>query len=498
MNNESRNPLKYSEWNSRLASGDIAYSGLVTSLHSEGRASCSIRGEWPKDLCGSLFRTGPGLFERGGDRRRMVIDADGMMRHFSIDNGHVSFANKHIRTDKFIAEEKAGRYLYPTFAMSLSEGGLANSIANLKNQASVTTFFFGERLFATDEMQPVVEISPDTLEIMKSPLTFGNGPFKAHARITHFGSSLLHLAKLNPVTSLLQFQVYDLSLKRVRQTVPVKVTRNFHDWHVTPNYYVVLLPPAYLNKWQLAKALFGAATIGDAFQFRANEKAQLLVIPKNGDPATTIDLPEAFDSWHSINAFERDGQLVYDFIATPGRGSPVSDQSAMSRIMRGDLALNSQMRESQTYRAVIDLKSRSLASCFAHGPHGVEMPTIDARRAGLEHRDAFFIAGQEGVDSQLVRFSSSSASDGISDRLHEDRYDFGPGKFVTEPIFAPRSVRSNDSLGGGYLLSEVYSHAEKRSMLAVFDAFDLASGPIAEAWLDHHLPIGFHGAWVAR
>ena len=135
MNNESRKPLKYSEWNSRLASIDLAYSGLVTSLHTERRTPCSIRGEWPKDLRGSLYRTGPGLFERGEDRRRMVIDADGMMRHFEISEGQVSFSNRHIRTEKFVAEEKAGRYLFPSFAMSLPNGGWANSIANLKNQA---------------------------------------------------------------------------------------------------------------------------------------------------------------------------------------------------------------------------------------------------------------------------------------------------------------------------------------------------------------------------
>lgn len=487
MNNESRKPLKFSEWNSRLASGEVAYSGLVTSLHTEGTAKCSVRGQWPRDLRGSLFRTGPGIFERGDHRRRMVIDADGMMRHFEISDGQVSFSNRHIRTEKFIAEEAAGKYLFPTFAMSLPSHGFANSIANLKNQASVTTFFFGGRLFATDEMQPIVEIDPLNLEVLaRSP--FSRGPFKAHARITHFGSPLLHLAKMNPVTSLLQFEVYDTSFKRIRKTLPVKVTRNFHDWHVTPNYYVLLLPPTYMDKWSLAKALFGRATIGDAFRFRASEPAQILLIPKNGEAPMTLDLPSAFDSWHSVNAFEKDGRLIYDFIATPGGSSPVSESSAMSRIMRGDL-LKGEHRPSQMYRAIINLKSRALVSCLKHGPCGVEMPTLDARLGGLEHRDAYFIAGQEGVDSQLVRFSSGAGSDGVSEHFAQDSFDFGPGKFVTEPIFAP-------SASGGYLLSEVYSHAEKRSMLAVFDAQDLAGGPIAEAWLDHHLPIGFHGTWV--
>ncbi|MCA9661211.1 MAG: carotenoid oxygenase family protein, partial [Myxococcales bacterium] len=32
----------------------------------------------------------------------------------------------------------------------------------------------------------------------------------------------------------------------------------------------------------------------------------------------------------------------------------------------------------------------------------------------------------------------------------------------------------------------------------VFDAQDLAAGPIAKAWLDQPLPSSFHGAWIPR
>ena len=36
-----------------------------------------------------------------------------------------------------------------------------------------------------------------------------------------------------------------------------------------------------------------------------------------------------------------------------------------------------------------------------------------------------------------------------------------------------------------------------RSHIAVFDGLRLADGPVARAWFDHHIPITFHGNWLA-
>jgi carotenoid cleavage dioxygenase len=44
----------------------------------------------------------------------------------------------------------------------------------------------------------------------------------------------------------------------------------------------------------------------------------------------------------------------------------------------------------------------------------------------------------------------------------------------------------------------VWRRAENRSDLAVFEAQDLAAGPIGLATLSHRVPAGFHGNWAAR
>jgi carotenoid cleavage dioxygenase len=65
---------------------------------------------------------------------------------------------------------------------------------------------------------------------------------------------------------------------------------------------------------------------------------------------------------------------------------------------------------------------------------------------------------------------------------------------VSEPIFVPRSETAAE--GDGWLLAVIWRAAENRSDLAVFEAGELAAGPIALVQLGHRVPDGFHGTWV--
>jgi carotenoid cleavage dioxygenase-like enzyme len=62
-------------------------------------------------------------------------------------------------------------------------------------------------------------------------------------------------------------------------------------------------------------------------------------------------------------------------------------------------------------------------------------------------------------------------------------------------VFVPRAADAPE--GDGWLLSVVYRGTEDRSDLAVFDAMDVAKGPIGVAQLPRPVPFGFHGNWRA-
>lgn len=490
LNNESRYPISKQAWQTYLTKHNVAYDGLVTSLKTENHYYCEIKGQLPADLNGTLLRNGPGLFERGNMRRRMQIDGDGMVRRFQIKNGNVLFTNRHIRTEKFVNEEKAGRYIYPSFAMLVPkyDSLFTNSVAKVKNQASVTTFSFGGRVFATDEIQALTELHPKTLQTLGEAklLPDADIKFMAHYRITYFGAPRLHLMAYDPLSKKAQVYSFNEKFAVVAKSQEVKISRSFHDWHVTPEYFIFLLPPLEMSSTGLVKSLAGLSTVADSIQFNTNEKAQILILPKNNRPPKTINLPHTLDSWHSVNAYQNDSEIIFDFVASRTRANIASNKSVWTRIMRGEIQQNSSLRATTVDRAVLDYEKNVFK--YKHNffnLNGVEMPTVNQYLMGQQNEHAFFIRGQEAIDSQIVKLNLLTG--------HKDIYDFGADKFVTEPIYAPStSVR-----GKGYLLTEVYSHKDRKSFLAVFNADNISAGPIAEVWLKHHLPIGFHGFWMA-
>lgn len=73
-------------------------------------------------------------------------------------------------------------------------------------------------------------------------------------------------------------------------------------------------------------------------------------------------------------------------------------------------------------------------------------------------------------------------------------FDFGAGVHVGEPVFAGRPGGAVDE---GWWLMQCLDSVAEQSFFAVFDAQLVASGPISKIWLQHSLPLSFHGWWHA-
>jgi carotenoid cleavage dioxygenase len=58
----------------------------------------------------------------------------------------------------------------------------------------------------------------------------------------------------------------------------------------------------------------------------------------------------------------------------------------------------------------------------------------------------------------------------------------------------PRSADAAE--GDGWLLTVVWRSSTNCSDLAIFNATDIGSGPVAVVHLGHRVPDGFHGNWV--
>ena len=130
------------EWLAKLAEG----------LPEEVDYVVEVEGRLPAGLSGTLFRNGPGLFERGGFRKRMIVDGDGMIRATTFANGRARFRNRFVRTTKYIAEQKAGAFLYPTWTTPAPRFFDNIPCIPSHSQAGVTPVVKAGTLYAFDEL----------------------------------------------------------------------------------------------------------------------------------------------------------------------------------------------------------------------------------------------------------------------------------------------------------------------------------------------------------
>ena len=108
------------------------------------------RGTVPSELLGTLYRNGPGLLERDGQRVHHPFDGDGMITAIQFKAEGVSLTNRFVRTAGWQAEEASGKVLYRGVFGSQKPGGpLANAFdLRLKNIANTGVVQLGDQLLA--------------------------------------------------------------------------------------------------------------------------------------------------------------------------------------------------------------------------------------------------------------------------------------------------------------------------------------------------------------
>jgi carotenoid cleavage dioxygenase len=121
-----------------------------------------------------------------------------------------------------------------------------------------------------------------------------------------------------------------------------------------------------------------------------------------------------------------------------------------------------------------------------------EFPRFDERFCMADYRHGWIVSGNV-ADPR----TGEARQDGIT------HYDLKTGRSATwtagphdrfgEPVFVPRTDEAAE--GDGWLLAVQFVAEQGSSDLCVFDATDIAHGPIATAHLSSRVPAGFHGNW---
>ncbi|MBD2579016.1 carotenoid oxygenase family protein [Oscillatoria sp. FACHB-1406] len=453
-----------------------------------------IEGEIPPELCGTLFRNGPGLFEIGGVPIKHPFDGDGMVCAIAFQDGRAHFRNRFVRTEAFLAEQKAGKMLYRgVFGTQKPGGWLKNAFdLRLKNIANTNVIHWGGKLLALWEAAQPYRLNPDTLETeglddLDGLLKPGDS-FSAHPRVDpacemdRGAPCLVNFAIKTGLSSTISLYEIDPSGQLLRQQQRVIPGFAFvHDFAITPHYCIFFQNPVAFNPIPFLLGLRGA---GECLNFQSDKPTRIIIVPRTSpsEPIKVLEAKAGF-IFHHANAFELEGnRICIDSIAYASL-SQVDPELSYKEVNFDALA------PGQLWRFTLDLEAETVdrelidARCC-------EFPTLNPACVGRNARYLYIGTGHHPTDNAPLQ--------GVLklDLATRERqlWSAAPRGFVSEPIFVPKPEAGAED--DGWLLVPVIDASAQRSDLVILEAGNLSE--IARLHLRDRIPYGLHGSWSSE
>lgn len=448
-------------------------SPLLRSLvRPHGFEPMRVEGRLPAGLRGTLYRAGPGLFERFGKRIHHAFEADGAVSAVRFDGKGAQGAARLVESAGYREEGEAGRFLYNSSATWLDRMRAVRR-GTSKSTGNTSTMLYQGRLYALMEAGLPQEMDPDTLDTLEAtdlgviPSAFSAHPHRVASLKTTFNFGVRYGKRM--LIDL--FALPDEGPASMLGTVEAPWHSMVHDFMATERHLLLFIGPVRLN---LFRAMLGLADVSKLFQWKPELGARLIVVPLDD-----IQSPRTFELepcwvWHFANAFEEGSGPSIDLCRLPTFSldeiGSVEESGPPPLLTRLHLDLaTGKATESQLFDV----------PC--------EFPQVHPRVHGARHGSLFI---------QTERTTESGKQGGVT-RLDLERgksaeWVVPDGHFPSEPVLVPRGEAEDDV----WVLDLVYDSISDHSYVAVLDGQRLEDGPVATAHFDHPLPITFHGTFA--
>ena len=450
-----------------------------------------VVGEVPESLRGGRFLSnGPG-WTKFPNRLAHPFDGHGYLRSYAFNaDGSVDLKARFVRTEVYVDEEEAGRFLHKGFATNPTNQFWKNrNTGVVRNVANTTVYPWNDKLLMGWEAGEPHALDGETLETL-GPHTFG-GLVEGKVTLAHMGRDeargrlILCETTMKRNTSFTFREVdADEQLLQTR-TGEVPGIAFAHDFAFTDRFYVVGGNPLKIRPWEMLKAFAGASTMLKAVATDLQKPGELVLIPRDEQGATRrVALPEPAFVVHFANAFERDGTLIVDACIfhdfTFGEEFGYAGPHAMF-----DPGLPEARGAQSLYRITVP-EGATTATWEKLVPHGVDFPRV---HPDLEGRDAPWMVGATRADTRFSDPFDSIIRVELANRAEPTLWTAPETVFVGEPVVVPGRDGSDEHIV--VILSDGISET---TILAVFAADSLDAGPVAQVPLPL-MPIAFHGDW---
>ena len=463
------------EFAARLASNPalLGWKGVASDRLA---GTARIEGRLPPDLQGTFYRNGPAVHERFGLRYRHWFDGDGMVHAFRFDGAAVTHRGRVLETPKLAREGAAGRRLHTGFGTVVENTAPVRGPDDL-NPANTSVLEHHGKLLALWEAGSASVLDRETLA-WREFKSWGEGlegvPFTAHPKVEPDGTLWAFGASYLPAERLVLYEIApDGSLVKAA-VVDAGPLGMAHDFVVTERHLVIVLPPLVFNPEALRDGAFL-----DAFAWRPEQGARALVIAKDDFGSRRWhQLPAGFGFHHGNGWEEAGGAIRFDHCVA---ADPSLVTERFRYLMRGEVRPAAPERYT-----CVTLHPGGRSDVEATSGWS-EFPRVAPAVVGRRNRYVYTLGADEDTDGLVLhRLERRDLERGTL-----DNFNFGSGVVPEEHVFVPS--REGGAEDEGWLVGTFLDYERGVSGVAVFDARRVGDGPVARAWLDYSLPLGFHG-----
>ena len=469
------------------------YNELVLRAHEEGNeylhgsvhgpvskeitaTELDVIGEIPKDLDGVYIRNGHNPIFQPPNGRYHWFDGDAMVHATTFKDGKAEYRNRMVMTAGLLKEMEAGKGLYPSLRDGFeAEAGLKNNSGTdvvLHNGELKTMFSRCGQPYRLDPTD-FHTIGPDDFSG-----TWSKG-VSAHSKVDERTGEFVFFNYSFNTKPYMEYGVVGPDNKLICSTeIDLPGPRLPHDSWITENYTILHDLPMFWDPELLRQGR-------KKMVFDQSMKTRFGVIPRygRGDEVVWFECEPTY-VLHTVNAWEEGDEIIaYAFKQL----SPIPDipkGTPSAKVQNYFLSFKFMQPRLAEYR--FNLKTGEASERFVDHVNA-EMPGMNYRYLGIKNRYSY-----NTFAAEVPLFLMSGIQKFDYQELKEiDRYDLPEGKYMGQPVFAPRV--GSQAEDDGYLIAYVgnLEHTE----VWIWKGQSIGAGPIARVQLPLVVPAGSHAYW---
>jgi carotenoid cleavage dioxygenase-like enzyme len=475
---------KIARVHSSIQPNDHPYmTGAWTPNYDEFNATdMEVIGEIPRDVDGVYLRnTENPVHEPIG--RYHPFDGDGMIHMISLANGNAEYRNRFVRTKAFIAEREAGHSLWAGLMeppqRSLRKGWGAHG--QLKDSSSTDVIVHAGKVLSTFyQCGEGYRLDPFSLDSLGTESWVPAEGISAHPKLDERTGELLFF-NYSKNAPYFHYGVVGADNKLKHYTpIAFPGPRLPHDIAFSENYTIVNDLPVFWDPELLQRGVH-------ASRFFPEIPSRFGILPRFGNAESVVWF-EAKPTYvlHWLNAWEDGDEVVLDgyFQEEPVPGNYPNAPRGMERMMA---FLDQHLLKPRLHRWRFNMTTGQTLETHLDDKT-LEFGTINQRYCGRRNRYSYSSVPKQG----MFLFTGATKHDHDNDRSWS--IDFGPGRYGSEPGFAPRIGATAED--DGYLVTFVSDMNLDRSECLLLDASDIEAGPVCRIVLPHRISSGTHSTWA--